>query len=82
MKLRFAEGCAWHAFYIYGRDGVTLRFSLGIDPTFNHRPCLFGAVGFRKDCQGGRRGAWHWSLPLWRSRHWWRLDGRYGWWRS
>ncbi len=76
MRVEFAKGCAWRAVYIR-RAGGSLAFSLGIDPTFKHnRAHLFGCVGFRKDCTGSRRGAWSWRLPLWRSRYWWKLDGR------
>lgn len=81
MYFRTGEGAAWRAIYIYmgraGRDSGPMIFSIGIDPTKTHnRAELFGSIGLRKDCTGGRRGAWHWRLPLWRARYWWRLDGR------
>lgn len=83
ITIKFAEGCAWRAFYIYSGKldrwgyGGPMRFSLGIDPTFRHgQAVLFGCIGFRKDCTGGRKGVWHWRLPLWRARYWWKLDGR------
>lgn len=82
IQIKFADQCAWRAIYVYRnhpRYGQTLTFSLGIDPTFyGNRARLFGAIGFRTSCVGARNAAWQWSLPLWYSRHWWRLDGRYG----
>ena len=84
MHITFATGCAWRAMYIYSGprpksafDAGPLRFSIGIDPTKRHnRAELFGSIGFRRDCTGGRKAAWHWRLPLWKSRHWHKLDGR------
>ncbi|HZT78581.1 MAG TPA: hypothetical protein VFA26_00045 [Gemmataceae bacterium] len=86
--LRFAEHCAWRAFYLYGPFGDTLNLSLGFDSNLgtSKPPRLFGCVL-----------GWHWSISLptlrWKSkagriRRWlygWQqwflhnMDGRYGW---
>lgn len=81
MKIKFAEGCAWRAIYVYGRAGkygVPLRFSLGIDPTFGPGAILFGAIGWRRSCVGDRGAVWRWNLrlPFAKSRFWSKLDGR------
>ena len=61
--------------YIY--IGGPMRFSIGIDPTYRNRQArLFGSIGYRKDCTGGRKASWHWGFNLPRSKHWWKLDGR------
>lgn len=80
MHIVTAEGCAWRAFYV--KSGTRAnpgpqRFSLGIDPTWRYQTArLFGCIGYRRDCQGTRKGYWSWSILLPRSRHWWKLDGR------
>lgn len=80
MHIQFAKGCAWRALYVISgteQSPGSMRFSIGIDPTYHpSRARIFGAFGFRRDCQGGRKGTWTWSAMLPKSRHWWRLDGR------
>lgn len=84
MHIRTAEGAAWRAIYVYSgnrQQPGPLRFSIGIDPTSKprlrgYRAELFGSVGFRKDCTGGRKSAWQWRLPLWAASYWYKLDGR------
>ena len=83
MHIVTSKGCAWRAFYVYsGRRGdfsPPLRFSLGIDPAFRFSQAqLFGSIGYRKDCQGGRKAEWQWTITLPKWKHWWRLDGRLG----
>ncbi len=78
MKIVTAKQCAWRAIYVYsgsGSVGSPVRFAIGIDPQ-GSRATLFGSIGFRRDCTGGRKGSWHWRFQLPRCRHWWRLDGR------
>ncbi len=80
MYMQTAKGCAWRAIYISsGKPGEygAQRFSIGIDPTWRfNRAKLFVSFGYRRDCTGGRKGTWCWSIMLPRSRHWWKLDGR------
>ena len=78
IHIRFARNCAWRAVYVYTASPervAPLRFALGLDP-HPVRPCLFGAIGYRRDCTGGRKSAWHWRLVLPFRRFWRRFDGR------
>jgi hypothetical protein len=71
MKIAFAKRCAWHAIYVRTNAGRQF-FSLGIDPTFYYgRARVFGQIW-----------KWTWSFNTPRSRHWWKLDGRHGYWKS
>jgi hypothetical protein len=45
LSLKFAEHCAARAAYLYA--GARQIAHVGIDPTFEHGPQLFGAVGRR-----------------------------------
>jgi len=75
FSLKTSKGCAWRAFYLYWNNVLILY--LGIDPTFQtSRARVFGAVAGRKSCVGGRTAMWGFSFLTWRSRYWWRLDGR------
>ena len=72
MKISFARNVSWRAVYVH--SGMALRFSIGIDPI--RHPQLFGAIGWRRDCTGGRNAAWHWRIPLPRWQWLSKLDGR------
>jgi hypothetical protein len=86
MYIVTAKGCAWRAFYVYSGTKTNpgpQRLCLGIDPTARRwrngtfrEAELFGAIGYRRDCTGGRKSTWSFRFGLPRSRHWWRLDGR------
>lgn len=79
MYILTSKDCAWRAIYVYsGKRGTygANRFSIGIDPTHPRGAQLFGSLGFRRDCTGGRKASWHWRIPLPKSRFWHLLDGR------
>lgn len=80
LCVRFGNGCAWRAIYLYAFGRQVFR--LGIDPTFyGNRARVFAGIGIERRFFGRWVPYWSCHFDLWRSRHWWKLDGRYGTWR-
>lgn len=48
LHLKFADGCAWRAAYLYA--GSRQIAHVGIDPTCGPGPQLFGSIG-RRSCR-------------------------------